>query len=121
MQIQYTILFVSDMSQAIAFYRDVIGFPLKFETPEWTEFATRGVTLALHSTPDPAQPSTVGLNPAGSVRFGFNVPDIAAFHDRMSAHGVTCVQEPREEHGTKLAQYTGPDGMIFSVAEARAQ
>jgi catechol 2,3-dioxygenase-like lactoylglutathione lyase family enzyme len=36
------------MKQAVAFYRDVMGLPLKFETPGWTEFATEGATLALH-------------------------------------------------------------------------
>jgi len=63
MNIQYAIVFVSDMQQAIEFYRDVIGLPSRFESPEWTEFATAGA---------------------------------------------------------KLAQYEGPDGLIFSVGESRA-
>jgi catechol 2,3-dioxygenase-like lactoylglutathione lyase family enzyme len=44
MRINYAIVFVSDMKQAVAFYRDVMGLPLKFETPGWTEFATEGAT-----------------------------------------------------------------------------
>jgi len=44
----YAIVFVSDMDRSITFYRDVLGLPLKFPSPEWTEFATEGVTIALH-------------------------------------------------------------------------
>ena len=50
MHIQYAMIFVSDMEASTAFYRDVIGFPLKFESPHWTEFASEGATLALHAT-----------------------------------------------------------------------
>jgi catechol 2,3-dioxygenase-like lactoylglutathione lyase family enzyme len=43
-QVSYAIVFVSDMKRSVSFYRDVIGMPLKFETPGWTEFATGGAT-----------------------------------------------------------------------------
>ena len=38
------------MKRSVSFYRDVIGLPLKFESPGWTEFATDGATLALHAS-----------------------------------------------------------------------
>lgn len=47
-RVNYAIVFVSDMKKGVAFYRDVLGLPLKLETPHWTEFATEGATLALH-------------------------------------------------------------------------
>ena len=49
MRLNYAIVHVSDMARAAAFYRDVLGLPLKFESPGWTEFATEGATLALHA------------------------------------------------------------------------
>lgn len=48
MRLNYAIVFVSDMARSVAFYRDVIGLPLKFDSPEWSEFATEGATVALH-------------------------------------------------------------------------
>jgi catechol 2,3-dioxygenase-like lactoylglutathione lyase family enzyme len=48
MRVNYAIVFVSDMKRAISFYRDVLGLPLRFDSPGWTEFATDGATLALH-------------------------------------------------------------------------
>ena len=50
MRVNYAIVFVSDMSRSVAFYRDAVGLPLRFESPGWTEFATEGATLALHAS-----------------------------------------------------------------------
>lgn len=116
MKIDYAIVFVSDMGKSIAFYRDVLGLPLKFETPYWTEFATEGSTLALHL----ADEGDAGdANAPGTCRTGFSVPDIGAFHERMVEHGVECVEPPKESFGAKLSQYKDPDGMRFGVSEAR--
>ena len=51
-EFSHAIIFVSDMARSIAFYRDVLGLPLRFESPEWTEFETPGSTLALHLADD---------------------------------------------------------------------
>ena len=119
MRIAYSIVFVSDMKRSIAFYRDVIGIPLKFDSPHWTEFATEGVTLALHRSDAPAQAGDIHPERPGTCRTGFNVPDIDAFHQRMTEHKVRCLQPPTETFGVRIAQYTDPDGMVFSVSEAR--
>jgi hypothetical protein len=37
----------------------------------------------------------------------------------MQEHGVTCIQQPESVFGAKVAQYLDPDGMSFSVGEAR--
>lgn len=47
-QIDYTMIVVSDMQRSVEFYRDKLGIPLKFQSPDWTEFATGTTTLALH-------------------------------------------------------------------------
>jgi lactoylglutathione lyase len=47
-QIDYTMIIVSDMERSVEFYRDKLGIPLKFQSPDWTEFATGTTTLALH-------------------------------------------------------------------------
>jgi lactoylglutathione lyase len=48
MKVDYVIIFVSNMKLSIAFYKNILGLILKFETPEWSEFETEGTTLALH-------------------------------------------------------------------------
>jgi predicted enzyme related to lactoylglutathione lyase len=47
------------------------------------------------------------------------VADLDAFHGRMVAHGVSCVQEPKAVFGARVAQYADPDGLVLSVGEER--
>lgn len=120
MNINYAIVFVSDMQQATAFYKDVLGLTLRFESPDWTEFETGGATLALHLTDRPADEREPGLEPAGASRVGFNVDDLDAFHKRMEEQDVPCVQQPTSVFGSMVAQYSGPDGLVFGVGESRS-
>ncbi len=120
MRVNYAIVFVSDMKRSVAFYRDVLGMSLKFESPIWTEFATEGATLALHksegSNPDDdhTQPE-----PAGRCRPGLSVPNLDEFHKKMVEKGVSCIEEPEERFGARIAQYVDPDGLVISVSEER--
>jgi lactoylglutathione lyase len=125
MRVSYAIVFVSDMKRSVAFYRDVIGLPLKFDSPEWSEFATDGATLALHRA-DQRGPAEAGpshdpetLHDAGSCRPGLSVADLDAFHSRMIEHNVICTQQPKDLFGAKMAQYLDPDGLAISVSEDR--
>jgi predicted enzyme related to lactoylglutathione lyase len=121
MRVSYAIVFVSDMPRSVAFYRDVFGLPLRFESPEWTEFATEGATLALHASGAPAPgKGNSPQNAAGMCRPGLTVPNLDDFHARMIEHGVPCLQEPTDEVGVRLAQYADPDGLAISVSEARS-
>ena len=105
MRINYAIVFVSDMKRAVSFYRDVIGAPLKFESPGWTEFATDGATLALHQSgnakPEGEDPQTLS---AGRCRPGFSVLNLDQFHKRMLDNGVRCIQQPKATFGVRIAQ-----------------
>ena len=119
MRVNYAIVFVSDMKRSVAFYRDVIGLPLKFDSPEWSEFATDGATFALHRAEKPADAAEGTELPAGHCRPGLSVPDLDAFHLRMVEHQVICTQQPKDLFGAKIAQYLDPDGLAISVSEER--
>jgi lactoylglutathione lyase len=118
----YAIVFVSNMDRSVAFYRDVLGLPVKFASPEWTEFATEGTILALHPAaipnPDVSPPAQT---PAGRCQLGFMTEDLDLFHMQRLAQGVPCLQPPKVEHGTKLAVYADPDGLPFSIGQSPQQ
>jgi lactoylglutathione lyase len=121
MRLSYAIVFVSDMQRSVTFYRDVLGLPLRFEAPGWTEFATAGATLALHRSELPAADESPRTERAGRCRPGLGVPNLEEFHRRMIDRGVPCLQEPKAVFGAKIAQYADPDGLPISVAEAREE
>jgi len=119
-RLTYSIVFVSDMKRSVGFYRDVIGLPLKFETPHWTEFDAETATLALHAAEAPGvageDPHRV---PAGRCRPGMEAPNLDEFHRRMTEQKVECIQPPKEAFGARIAQYLDPDGLAISVSEQR--
>ncbi len=121
MRVNYTIIFVSDMKRSVSFYKDVLGLPLRFESPEWTEFASEGVTVALHicerHNPDQEKRK---ITVAGGCRPGFSVPNLDLFHDNLISKGIPCLQEPKENFGVRIAQYLDPDGLLISVSEERS-
>lgn len=120
MRVSYIIVFVSDMKRSVSFYRDVIGLPLRFESPEWTEFATDGATLALHASEGAdSSPDNPRIVPAGRCRPGLAVPDLDEFHRRMIENDVPCIHEPKDVFGARIAQYADPDGLVISVGEER--
>jgi lactoylglutathione lyase len=107
-KLHYAIEFVADMNRAVTFYRDVVGLPLKFESPGWSEFSTGETTLALH----PASPK----NPAGKVELGFNVADLQRFYEDMRAKRVTFPMPPtKQDFGGTLAQFEDSEGAHVSV------
>ena len=120
-QIDYTMIVVSDMQRSVEFYRDTLGIPLKFQSPEWTEFATGATTLALHGggVPAPGPPQGDPSKRAGACSIGFNVPDVDKTYEELQAKGLTFVMPPtqREGEGIRLAVAMDPDGLPISFAQ----
>jgi lactoylglutathione lyase len=120
-QIDYTMVVVSDMQRSVEFYRDKLGIPLKFQSPEWTEFATGATTLALHGGGVPAAgpPSGDPSKIAGACSIGFNVHDVDKTYEELKAKGINFVMPPtqREAEGIKLAVAIDPDGLPISFAQ----
>ena len=120
-KVDYIMVNVSDMSRSVAFYRDIVGLALKFESPGWSEFQTGATTLALHHVrarvgaqgPVPAEPV------AGSCSIGFSVEDLEATHRELAARGARFVLPPTEQvnEGIRLAVCADPDGLAISFAE----
>lgn len=104
----YAIKFVSDMDAAVRFHESELGLPLRFRSPEWTEFDTGQTTLALHlASPD---------NLAGTCQLGFRVADIDAYCNERRSHGVEIIAPPTQLHGLRIAKLRDVDGAEFSVS-----
>lgn len=118
----HTIIFVSDMGRSAKFYRDAMGLPLRFESPDWSEFATGSCNLALHKAADGAVPPVQADHiPSGHCHVGFTVNDLDGFHKRLLELGIRCLQEPKvAQFGERMAVYADPDGLPISVAETAA-
>ena len=121
-KVDYIKVNVSDMSRSVAFYRDILGLPLKFQSPGWSEFQTGATTLALHQIR--ARVGGEGRAPtepvAGTCSIGFSVEDLEATYRELAARGAPFVLAPTEQvnEGIRLAVCVDPDGLPISFAES---
>ena len=124
-QIDYTMVVVSDMDKSVEFYRDKLGIPLKFQSPEWTEFQTGATTLALHGGGVVRTGSPTGdpSKHAGACSIGFNVENVDETYEQLQAKGIRFVMPPtqREGEGIRLAVAIDPDGLPISFAQLIGQ
>lgn len=99
-------LVVADYDEALAFYRDSLGFELVEDTPRddgsrWVVVCPRGGSagagLLLARAKDAAQRTSVGAQTGGRVGFFLHTEDFAGDHARMTAAGVRFLEEPRHE------------------------
>ena len=111
MKLTYVMKFVSNMDDAVKFYRDTLGLPLKFQSPGWSEFATGSTVLALHPASE--------RNPPGKVELGFSVDDLDSFNAVMVAKGVRFPMPPKQQDFGSLAQFLDTEGSACSVSQER--
>jgi lactoylglutathione lyase len=107
-RLSYVIKFVGDMNEAVRFHRDKLGLPLKFQSPEWSEFATGDTTLALHA-------ASV-QDPAGTVRLGYAVDDLAGVYAQRATLALDFTSAPQPLHGTLLARFRDSEGVECSIS-----
>ena len=124
-KVDYVMVNVSDMSHSVAFYRDILGLQLKFESPGWSEFETGATTLALHvGTRAARSESATQAEPAaGTCSLGFSVPDLNNTYAELRDRGARFVMPPTEQanEGIRLAVCIDPDGLAISFAEPLAR
>ncbi|MDQ1007623.1 catechol 2,3-dioxygenase-like lactoylglutathione lyase family enzyme [Streptomyces sp. V4I23] len=103
-------LVVRDYDEAIAFYRDALGFDLVEDTDRgdssrWVVVrppgAPAGTGLLLARAKNASERASVGAQTGGRVGFFLHTDDFARDHARMTAAGVRFLEEPRyEPYGT---------------------
>jgi predicted enzyme related to lactoylglutathione lyase len=113
MKLTYVMKFVSNMDDAVHFYRDALGLPLKSQSPVGAS-SLRAVPSLLYI---PHRSEIL----RGTVELGFSVDDLQAFHAAMTAKGVTFPMPPKEQEFGSLAQFLDSEGSACSVWQERNQ
>lgn len=94
---------VRDMEKAIAFYRDILGFPLK-SRDYVARFEVDGVLFEL--VPAPEGQAIAG---PGNARLSLGVKSIPAALDYLASKGVNATPA-KPEVGGSLSLFNDPDG-----------
>jgi len=117
-------LVVRDYDEAIAFYRDALGFDLLDDTPlgagkRWVLVAPPGsdARLLLAQAGDDAQRARVGDQTGGRVAFFLETDDLARDHARLLARGVAFVRAPQRESYGVVAVFADLYGNLWDLIE----
>jgi len=108
-RIGYVTVSVRDLDHAIAFYRDIMGFPLLYAAPEfhYASFQLGDVRFSIAVAPDDS-------HVARHSGIGFYVADVDAAHAALAAKGVNFTMPPsKQPWGGYMAMFTDPDGNGF--------
>ncbi|UYN93123.1 MAG: VOC family protein [Enhydrobacter sp.] len=117
-QIDYTVVFVRDMTAMRDFYENVMEFPLlRVLSERWIEYRIGTTTLALAvSAPrfdDPSPPPG-----ALSVQLAFRVPPpvVAECAATLEARGVALISGPTDHpFGHRTIFFRDPDGNVLEI------
>jgi predicted enzyme related to lactoylglutathione lyase len=121
-QLWYVNVFVSDLSRAVAFYRDTLGLPLQFAEEKfgYASFSPEGIRLGLAAV-DPSSPDASKLV-GRHTGVGFGVPDLDAAHQQLVAKSVHFTMAPtKQPWGGYMATFADPDGNIFYLDQLREE
>ncbi|MDA8453223.1 VOC family protein [Acidovorax sp. GBBC 3334] len=121
MQFAYTILYVQDVPQTIAFYEAAFGLQRRFvhESGDYGEMETGGTALAFSSHQLMQQ---LGKNPqrasadAPSFEIAFTTEDVTAAVQRAVDAGARLVQDPHQmPWGQTVAYVADGNGVLVEL------
>lgn len=125
MQFNMIGLFVQDLANMVAFYRDVLNISIDWEGgSSYAEFKHEGIRFAMYERAmlpellgkEPTYPS--GLN--GSFELAINVGEkenVDAFFKQVTGQGASAVYAPRDEPWKmRSAMIADPEGNLIEIA-----
>lgn len=120
----YTIVYVKDVPQAVAFYKKAFGLKQRFihESKQYAEMETGGTTLAFTANelaksnlPQGFQENSLSGLPAG-IEVGFVADDVsAAFASAVKAGAVAVVEPKVKPWGQTVAYVRDLDGILIEI------
>ncbi|SDF87335.1 Catechol 2,3-dioxygenase [Massilia sp. PDC64] len=128
--IAHIALVVRDYDEAIDFYVGKLGFELLDDTYQpaqdkrWVVVAppgSTGTTLLLAKASKPEQESFVGNQAGGRVFLFLNTDDFWRDYERLRAHGVRFVRDPKEEDYGTVAVFEDLYGNLWDLLQLRAE
>ena len=119
---------VRDYDEAIAWYRDKLGFVVIEDTPlgagkRWVLVAPDAAAetrLLLARAATPEQTARIGVQTGGRVALFLETDDFARDYTAMCAAGISFRESPRREKYGMVVVFTDLYGNLWDLVEKRA-
>lgn len=106
------VLYVVAYEECIAFYRELLGLPVMFDTEALTCFAWGEASLMIEREDDPA---LIASRPASRGCIRFLVDDVASQAQRLRSHGIEV--DYSEHAWGVVAKFHDPDGNLCAFKD----
>jgi catechol 2,3-dioxygenase-like lactoylglutathione lyase family enzyme len=105
---------VDDMDKAVAFYRDKLGLPVKYESADWAELDAGNVTIALrrHGSGPEGRPE-LGVGEGATIVF--EVDDMEAARAELEGQGVKFIGSVFDYGAVKLSAFEDLNGNVLQI------
>lgn len=105
---------VDDMEKAVAFYRDILGLAVKYQSADWAELDAGNMTIALRR---------YGSGPEGRPELGvgegativFEVEDMEVTKAELEGQGVRFIGDVFEYGTVTLAAFEDLNGNVLQI------
>jgi lactoylglutathione lyase len=106
------VLWAADWQRCLAFYRDLFGGVVSFQSETWSEIVVAGATIGVHGGGEGGRTWT-GLS--------FQLDDLCAGISRLKECGGELVSDPVDtpEDPLHLAMCVDPEGNEFMMTQQR--
>ncbi|MFQ6602425.1 VOC family protein [Flavobacterium sp. C3NV] len=120
----YTILYVEDVQNSIAFYENAFGFSRKFVTPEndYGELITGETTISFASKKLAAQNLKDGFIESNSddkpfaIELGFITDNVGELVQKATSFGAVLIKEPTQKPWGQIVAYVRDlDGFLIEI------
>ncbi|MCX6380566.1 MAG: VOC family protein [Armatimonadetes bacterium] len=113
MQIQgvMAMVLVDNIERALRFYRDVLGFTVRFEEEDWVVFE-EGVGLML--SPEPIPEINRNIN---AVSLSLTVDDVEATFKELTAQGVGFFVPPTTDGSATFASFRDTENNLIQLLQ----
>lgn len=124
MKIKVTSIYVDDQAKALSFYTDVLGLEKKTDITQgpyrWLTVASKeepdGVELQLAPNDNPAAKAyQQAIFEQGQPAIMFNVDDVQAEYDRLTAAGAAFTMPPTKVTGSTIAILNDTVGNLVQI------
>jgi lactoylglutathione lyase len=110
--LDYAIIYVSDLDASTAFYRDILGIPIAHVSKGWVQFKSNGTALVLH-----ARTNGVKSSNGNAVHLSFRVDDLDSVYKELAGKGVKFLTPPEKAQFGKLVTLCDPEDNQIDLIE----
>ncbi len=118
-------VYVSDMARSIAFYREMLGFDVRYDSAPGHPGDRVVIGLVAGLAVELVKKTELGVIAApvsadgmGIANLSFSIPDVDAAHTALLAHGLSDVGAPATlPSGVRLMLFRDPDGNLIELLD----